>query len=100
MPKLTGSQPRLNTIQVGLAAIFNPENYIQQQSKKLPFIPGAFSPAWLTGSQEEGLMAGSRLGVRAEAQMEKTQSNPHLHNNSHTQVKYLYLFIKRDAFSS
>ena len=40
LPKLTGSQPRLNTIQLGLAAIFNPDNYIQQQSKKLPFIPG------------------------------------------------------------
>ena len=34
------SQTRLNTIQMGLAAIFNPENYIQQQSKKMPFIPG------------------------------------------------------------
>ena len=82
LPKLSASPPRLNTIQLGLAAILNPENYIQQQRHKLPFIPGAFSPAWLGGSQEEGL-ASSRLGV------EKTQSNPHLHNNTHTQVRYL-----------
>ena len=40
LPRLTNNQPRLNTIQMGLAAIFNPENYKQQQSKKLPFIPG------------------------------------------------------------
>ena len=82
LPKLSASPPRLNTIQLGLAAILNPENYIQQQRHKLPFIPGAFSRAWLGGSQEEGL-ASSRLGV------EKTQSNPHLHNNTHTQVRYL-----------
>ena len=38
--RVATSQTRLNTIQMGLAAIFNPENYIQQQSKKMPFIPG------------------------------------------------------------
>ena len=42
MPKLSSSQAKLNTIQMGLAAIFNPDNYIQQQSRKLPFIPGRF----------------------------------------------------------
>ena len=39
MPRLS-SQTRLNSLQMGLAAIFNPDNYLHQQTRKLPFIPG------------------------------------------------------------
>ena len=35
----------MNTLQSGLAAIFNPDNYTQQQSRRLPFIPGL--PAYI-----------------------------------------------------
>ena len=48
------SAPKLNTIQLGLAAVLNPENYAQQQNRIIPFIPGANSP-WLSRSQDEGL---------------------------------------------
>ena len=41
-PRLAGSLPKLNTIQLGLAAVFNPDNYIQKKDK-LPFLPGAFA---------------------------------------------------------
>ena len=71
LERVARSQTRLNTIQMGLAAIFNPENYIQQQSKKMPFIPGergdsndmkitkiipgAFTLSGPSNSQEEAL---------------------------------------------
>ena len=48
------SAPKLNTIQLGLTAILNPENYAQQQNRIIPLIPGATSP-WLSRSQDEGL---------------------------------------------
>ena len=48
------SAPKLNTIQLGLAAVLNPENYAHQQNRIIPFIPGANSP-WLSRSQDEGL---------------------------------------------
>ena len=74
-PKLSGSSPRLssspklNTIQMGLAAVLNPENYIQQQKRKIPFIPGAFMSPWLSKSHDEGLSAPAE-------NMEKTVSSP------------------------
>ena len=36
----------MNTLQSGLAAIFNPDNYTQQHSRRLPFIPGL--PAYIS----------------------------------------------------
>ena len=74
-PKLSVSPPRhnsipkLNTIQMGLAAVLNPDNYLQQQKRKIPFIPGAFITPWLSRSQDED------LSVPPE-NMEKTVSSP------------------------
>ena len=54
---------------MGLAAVLNPENYIQQQKRKIPFIPGAFMSPWLSKSQDDGLSAPAE-------NMEKTVSSP------------------------
>ena len=74
--RLGSSSAKLNTIQVGLAAIFNPENYIQQQKKKIPFIPGVFIPPWLSSSHDEGLS----VHHQQENNFEKTVSSPVLHS--------------------
>ena len=57
LPKLSStriSTSKLNTIQLGLASVLNPETYVQQQKKIMPFIPGA-NTSWLSRSQEESL---------------------------------------------
>ena len=74
LSKLSGSStrlcssPKLNTIQMGLAAILKPENYMQQQNRIMPFIPGACS-TWLSKSQDEGLS-------NPDIQLENTLSIP------------------------
>ena len=72
-----GPNAKLNTIQMGLAAVFNPDTYVQQQKRRIPFIPGAFKSSWLTVSQEDGLP----LSTQSES-MEKTVSSPILTNAS------------------
>ena len=38
----------MKIFQLGLAAVFNPENYNIQKKDRLPFIPGAFAdPSWV-----------------------------------------------------
>ena len=94
----------MNSLQSGLAAIFNPDTYTQQQSRRLPFIPGeplyyhhwhyccslsgALTEAWKSRSQDEGLGSGPASASSSHSQLpeEKTQSQPHLcykqHNNN------------------